>query len=138
MTDGLYQIAIRDYGFPSTKTTALTPILHNKITAFLQSKWGAHSGWLQQILFFSDLKTPPGTVKPKVKKEKEEVVKGKWEVEVEALMKAPVKRKRVAVVKEEEDEEYSISSTTLHVKVKKEQQEIGFKKVKLEVSVGGK
>lgn len=90
------QIAIRDYSFPSTKSTALTPVLHNRVASLLQSRWGSHAGWAQQVLFFADLKVPKaaGTT-PRKKAKDAVVVKAKWETELDALLETPVKRTRV-------------------------------------------
>ncbi|GAA6057452.1 hypothetical protein JCM3770_000766, partial [Rhodotorula araucariae] len=52
-------IAIRDYAFPSSRTTALTPALHDRVSSYLAGRWGAHAGWAQQVLFFADLKSSP-------------------------------------------------------------------------------
>jgi N-glycosylase/DNA lyase len=52
------EIAIRDYSFPSTRTTSLTPALHDKVATFLASRWGPYAGWAQQVLFFADLAKP--------------------------------------------------------------------------------
>ncbi|GAA5942726.1 hypothetical protein JCM3775_005028 [Rhodotorula graminis] len=59
----VFQIAIRDYQFPSTRTTALTPLLHDRVSTFLADRWGPHAGWAQQVLFFADLKSSPTKVK---------------------------------------------------------------------------
>lgn len=59
----VFQIAIRDYGFPATKNASLSPALHDRVSEFLASKWGAHAGWAQQILFFADLK-PAASASP--------------------------------------------------------------------------
>lgn len=55
------QIAIRDYAFPASRTTSLTPQLHDRVSSFLATKWGAHAGWAQQVLFFADLKPAAAT-----------------------------------------------------------------------------
>ncbi|GAA6004894.1 8-oxoguanine glycosylase OGG1 [Rhodotorula paludigena] len=57
----VFQIAIRDYAFPASRTTSLTPQLHDRVSSFLATKWGAHAGWAQQVLFFADLKTAAAT-----------------------------------------------------------------------------
>ncbi|GAA6063236.1 hypothetical protein JCM10212_000338, partial [Sporobolomyces blumeae] len=56
-------IAIRDYGFPASKTTALTPALHDRVSAHLADKWSPHAGWCQQVLFFADLRSSTTTQK---------------------------------------------------------------------------
>ncbi|GAA5853721.1 hypothetical protein JCM9279_000287 [Rhodotorula babjevae] len=76
----VFQIAIRDYGFPSTRTTALTPLLHDRVSTLLAERWGAHAGWAQQVLFFADLKSSP--VKVKVKSEHHRGVYERLEVEL--------------------------------------------------------
>ncbi|GAA6004615.1 hypothetical protein JCM10207_000956 [Rhodosporidiobolus poonsookiae] len=51
----VFQIAIRDYAFPATRSTALSPALHDRVAQHLASRWGAHAGWCQQVLFFSKI-----------------------------------------------------------------------------------
>lgn len=55
------QIAVRDYGFPGSKTASLTPALHDKVSEHLAKKWQPHAGWCQQVLFFADLKSNSST-----------------------------------------------------------------------------
>ncbi|KAL8293030.1 hypothetical protein RQP46_000724 [Phenoliferia psychrophenolica] len=98
----VFQIAIRDYKFPASKTTALTPDLHNRVAAKLVSLWGPYAGWAQQVLFFADLavKAPsPTKGAAAARKTPTKPVKAKWEEELDALVKTPVKRKRAQVVK---------------------------------------
>ncbi|GAA5989350.1 hypothetical protein JCM10908_001273 [Rhodotorula pacifica] len=93
----VFQIAIRDYSFPSTKNANLSPALHDKVSEFLADKWGPYAGWAQQILFFADLKsasssptkaerTGDGTRRMTVKVEVEEDLTGS-EAEEEAVEK---------------------------------------------------
>ncbi|GAA6012079.1 hypothetical protein JCM11491_001743 [Sporobolomyces phaffii] len=74
----VFQIAIRDYGFPATKSTALSPALHDKVSEHLAKKWQPHAGWCQQVLFFADLK--PASP---VKKQRQEVTYSRIEVEAQ-------------------------------------------------------
>ncbi|GAA5828299.1 hypothetical protein JCM5353_003291 [Sporobolomyces roseus] len=111
----VFQIAIRDYGFPcsSSKSVALTPKLHDSVSKHLSKKWEPYAGWAQQILFFADLKkssttnTPSsspvkGEVNYKVEiKEEEEFREGEgkrrkksFEEEVREIMEDPNGRKR--------------------------------------------
>ncbi|KAK4704072.1 N-glycosylase/DNA lyase, partial [Phenoliferia sp. Uapishka_3] len=101
----VFQIAIRDYKFPASKTTALTPILHNRVASLLTSLWGPYAGWAQQVLFFADLKTPSTSPKKAKASVKKEPVKAKWEQELELLAQEGGKRKRAKVVKIEYKEE---------------------------------
>lgn len=111
------QIAIRDYAFPSKKETALTPLLHDRVCAKLQSLWGPHAGWAQQILFFADLKNP-GSASPSPSPKKRNstvpvattiVVRDKFAEDLAQIMSTPgAKRRRVAVkieLKEESESE---------------------------------
>lgn len=110
--------AIRDYSFPASKTTALTPILHDKVCAKLEGLWGTHAGWAQQVLFFADLKssspspkklsstTTTTTVTSKtyetVAYVPGEVVKSKFDLELAELMSTPAganRRRRTTVLK---------------------------------------
>ncbi|BGP37842.1 8-oxoguanine glycosylase ogg1 [Rhodotorula kratochvilovae] len=126
----VFQISIRDYSFPSSRTTSLTPLLHDRVSSFLASRWGAHAGWAQQVLFFADLKSSPTKASAKVKVEQggvfaklevelleegaaqEQERKPTFEEEVAALIAAPgTKRRRRTVlqasaagaIKEEEE-----------------------------------
>ncbi|GAA5885316.1 hypothetical protein JCM16303_005999 [Sporobolomyces ruberrimus] len=118
----VFQIAIRDYAFPSTKTTSLTPLLHDRVSEHLSKKWSPHAGWCQQVLFFADLKSTTnssassspvkkGTVysKIEIKEDAEDgEVDGRerkksFEEEVKEIMENPGrKRRRVTVIKKEE------------------------------------
>ena len=110
------KIAIRDYRFPASKTTALTPDLHNRVASKLQALWGPRAGWAQQVLFFADLKTPssPSPKKAAARETPSKPVKAKWEEELEQLVKVPGQRRRVQIVKveyrESEGEESSDAS----------------------------
>ncbi|KAI5474776.1 N-glycosylase/DNA lyase [Pseudohyphozyma bogoriensis] len=103
----VFQIAIRDYSFPASKSTALSPVLHDKVASKLSSLWGPKAGWAQQVLFFADLKSPaspsssssPSPSPEKKDKREVVVVKAKWEIELEELEKQPGKRRRAAVTK---------------------------------------
>ncbi|GEM09568.1 N-glycosylase/DNA lyase [Rhodotorula toruloides] len=53
----VFQIAVRDYSFPSPRSASLTPQLHDRVSSFLADKWGPYAGWAQQVLFFADLKS---------------------------------------------------------------------------------
>ncbi|GAA5896299.1 hypothetical protein JCM8208_001842 [Rhodotorula glutinis] len=99
----VFQIAIRDYQFPSTRTTALTPLLHDRVSTFLADQWGAHAGWAQQVLFFADLKSSPTKVKAEHKGvyerlEVELVEEGKVAVGIDGT---PVKEERKLTFDEE-------------------------------------
>ncbi|KAK4053843.1 8-oxoguanine glycosylase ogg1 [Microbotryomycetes sp. JL201] len=109
----VHQIAIRDYAFPSSKSTSMTPALHDKVGSKLQSLWGKHAGWAQQVLFFADLKpsvsptsTPmkrssgvAGSSTIKTEYELTSVVRNKFQEELDAVMNTPgAKRRRTAVV----------------------------------------
>ncbi|GAA5951726.1 hypothetical protein JCM3765_003096 [Sporobolomyces pararoseus] len=119
----VFQIAIRDYGFPSTKTTSLTPLLHDKVSEHLSKKWFPHAGWCQQVLFFADLKSTSNTTTASPTKQEvtyskieikdqddldgyEETKKKKsFEDEVKEIMENPGrKRRRVTVIKAEKVE----------------------------------
>lgn len=107
----VYQIAIRDYAFPGSKVTAVTPQINTRVADKLRAIWGAHAGWCQQVLFFADLK--PIAVAGEPRKRKAAVAKveragededGKpvvrrltFEEEVQALIEQPGKRRRVGV-----------------------------------------
>ncbi|SCV69514.1 BQ2448_2534 [Microbotryum intermedium] len=109
----VFQIAIRDYAFPCSKATALTPLLHDRVADKLGLLWGPYSGWAQQVLFFADLKpsSPDGGVTKAVKgvmdlgKFDEDALvdlrkerKSTWQEEVDELMRTPgAKRRRVQV-----------------------------------------
>ncbi|KAM0792354.1 hypothetical protein ACM66B_005034 [Microbotryomycetes sp. NB124-2] len=109
----VHQIAIRDYAFPSSKSTSMTPALHDKVSSKLQSLWGRYAGWAQQVLFFADLKSstsPTSTPmkrssgtsgSPAVKQEYETtcVVRNKFQEELDVVMNTPgAKRRRTAVL----------------------------------------
>ena len=119
----VFQIAIRDYGFPASKATALTLILHNKVAGQLESLWGAHAGWCQQVLFFADLAS---TKKVSQSPSPTKLKKGE-------AFETPAK-KRKAVVKDEEEykeeelkeEETPIKSRTIK-RVKKEKLAVAIK-----------
>ncbi|GAA5911678.1 8-oxoguanine glycosylase OGG1 [Sporobolomyces salmoneus] len=119
----VFQIAIRDYGFPASKTTSLTPLLQDKVSEHLAKKWKPHGGWCQQVLFFADLKpasnagTPSPTkrkevtyTKIEIKEEQEEEEgegerKKSFEEEVREIMENPGrKRRRVTLLKAEKIE----------------------------------
>ncbi|GAA5885253.1 hypothetical protein JCM6882_009541 [Rhodosporidiobolus microsporus] len=57
----VFQIAIRDYAFPSSKSTSLTPLLHDRILEHLSRRWGPYAGWCQQVLFYADLSPAGGS-----------------------------------------------------------------------------
>ncbi|GAA5863787.1 hypothetical protein JCM1840_005766 [Sporobolomyces johnsonii] len=116
----VFQIAIRDYAFPSTRIASLTPALHDRVAAHLSSRWGAHAGWCQQVLFFADLKPSTTTtttttktaavVKVEVQEESVDEDEGErkrkrkptFEEEVAALIANPgTKRARKTVLKKE-------------------------------------
>ncbi|GAA6029214.1 hypothetical protein JCM8097_003572 [Rhodosporidiobolus ruineniae] len=114
----VFQIAIRDYAFPATRTTALTPALHDRVATHLASAWGtAHAGWAQQVLFLSKVneagspsKKAPVGVFSKIEYEETEEMRFKgqgedgerrevkrkmtFEEEVAALIAAPAGTKR--------------------------------------------
>ncbi len=115
----VYQIAIRDYSFPGSRATAVTPLINARVADKLRAIWGPYAGWCQQVLFFEKISaSAPGeakkrkaAVKAEVKEEEEEEEEGKpvvrkltFEEEVQALMEQPgAKRRRTAVqVKVEE------------------------------------
>ncbi|CEQ39788.1 SPOSA6832_01333, partial [Sporobolomyces salmonicolor] len=122
----VFQIAIRDYAFPSSRTASLTPALHDRVAAHLSSRWGAHAGWCQQVLFFADLKpsttttatrAPPKTaaIKIEVKEEWVEEDAGErkrkptFEEEIAALVATPgAKRSRKTVLKTEVEVEVEV------------------------------
>ncbi|GAA5984687.1 hypothetical protein JCM11641_004562 [Rhodosporidiobolus odoratus] len=133
----VFHIAIRDYGFPATRTTSLTPALHDRVAEHLSSRWGNYAGWCQQVLFFAELKPSSPTKKSetsasikffsKIELAEEETVEGEeqkrkltFEEEVAALIADPGKkrsRRSVVQVKEtrkievkEEAEESALSS----------------------------
>lgn len=122
------QIAVRDYGFPAARNTAVTPQLNARVADKLRAIWGPYAGWCQQVLFFADLKTssPRNSLSPRKRSVKLEAEKMKgedgkeedgaevarkltFEEEVEALIKTPgAKRRRgssIAGVKAEEVQE---------------------------------
>ncbi|KAK4058804.1 8-oxoguanine glycosylase ogg1 [Microbotryomycetes sp. JL221] len=120
----VYQIAIRDYNFPSSKSTSMTTILHDKVSERLKTLWGNYAGWCQQILFFADLKQQQNvqgsgvgsspmkrSSTPVSKKfyETTTIVKNKFQDELDELMRTPgTKRRRIPVLKTQvkgEDEE---------------------------------
>lgn len=105
----VFQIAIRDYAFPASKNTSLTPALNDKVAQRLQDKWGKKAGWAQQVLFYADLKTPSpikgtderGATSPSFKRTAStEVlpVKSKFERELEEVMSGTTPRKRRSVL----------------------------------------
>ncbi|GAA5848339.1 hypothetical protein JCM8547_004482 [Rhodosporidiobolus lusitaniae] len=63
----VFQIAIRDYSFPSSRQTSLTPALHDRVASHLSSRWGAHAGWTQQVLFLAKI-NETGSSSPSKKK----------------------------------------------------------------------
>ncbi|SGY77669.1 BQ5605_C005g03692 [Microbotryum silenes-dioicae] len=102
--------AIRDYAFPYSKATALTPLLHDQVANKLVQLWGPYAGHAQQVLFFADLKpAKPGAGAAKgvrsvleLSKFEEDVVKEDrkptWQEEVDELTRTPgIKRRRVQV-----------------------------------------
>ncbi|ORY72607.1 DNA glycosylase [Leucosporidium creatinivorum] len=125
----VFQIAIRDYSFPSSKTTALTPVLHDRVCARLQTLWGPHAGWAQQVLFFADLKPSSGSASPSPSPKKRSgsttpsatttVVRNKFEEELKEIMENPGKRRRVSVKVELKEESGSESEGKVTKAVKK-------------------
>ncbi|BGO97618.1 glycosylase/lyase [Rhodotorula toruloides ATCC 204091] len=110
----VFQIAIRDYSFPSPRSASLTPALHDRVSSFLATKWGPYAGWAQQVLFFADLKSSSSSSgAEKVKKveikeqegeeEKEEGRKRSltFEEEVQALLADPTIKRRRSGAREE-------------------------------------
>ncbi|BGP05952.1 N-glycosylase/DNA lyase [Rhodotorula toruloides] len=109
----VFQIAVRDYSFPSPRSASLTPALHDRVSSFLASKWGPYAGWAQQVLFFADLKSSAAgaekvtkvEVKEQQQEEEEEEDEGRkrkltFEEEVQALMADPtIKRRRSGAAK---------------------------------------
>jgi N-glycosylase/DNA lyase len=122
------QIAVRDYSFPASKTTALTSVLHDRVCARLQSLWGAHAGWAQQVLFFADLKPSSGSASPSPSPKKRSgsttpaattiLVRNKFEEDLKEIMENPGKRRRVSVKVELKEESGSESEGEV-MKVKK-------------------
>ncbi|KDE04316.1 hypothetical protein MVLG_05270 [Microbotryum lychnidis-dioicae p1A1 Lamole] len=106
----VFQFAIRDYAFPCSKATALTPLLQDQVANKLVQLWGPYAGHAQQVLFFADLKpAKPGAGAAKgvrsvleLSKFEEDVVKEDrkptWQEEVDELTRTPgIKRRRVQV-----------------------------------------
>ncbi|GAA5933050.1 8-oxoguanine glycosylase OGG1 [Sporobolomyces koalae] len=81
----VFQIAIRDYGFPASKTTALNLALHDKVSQHLAKQWQPHAGWCQQILFFADLKSTSSTTTTSSPTKKEQLTYAKVEIKEELL-----------------------------------------------------
>ncbi|GAA5822914.1 hypothetical protein JCM11251_004422 [Rhodosporidiobolus azoricus] len=114
----VFQIAIRDYAFPSPKSTSLSPALNDKVSQHLASRWGPYAGWAQQVIFFAKISekgasptkkkgvSVEGYRKIEYREEEEEggggeAVKRKltFEEEVAALIATPgAKRSRRSVV----------------------------------------
>lgn len=107
----IYQVAVRDYGFPGAKAATVTPAINARVGDKLRAIWGEHAGWCQQVLFFADLKvsaagtgaSPKRKVAPVVAKlleEDEEEGKPRkltFEEEVAELIDNPGKRRRVSI-----------------------------------------
>ncbi|BGP29977.1 8-oxoguanine glycosylase ogg1 [Rhodotorula toruloides] len=142
----VFQIAVRDYSFPSPRSASLTPQLHDRVSSFLASRWGPYAGWAQQVLFFADLKSSSlgsgaekvGKVEIKEEEEKEREGRKRkltFEEEVQALLADPTIRRRRSGAREVKVEGAVVVETKVKRRSEGKKGRKGVKQVEVDVEI---